>query len=315
MGKIAVLGGTGLIGRHVVELLAAGATEVAATFHSRPAFEARGVEWRRADLREPPEAAAAVRGARTVILCAGRVATSAELRRDPVTSVMETLRIGINGLEAAAKEGVDHLVLLSSCTGYPEGSTARVELEMFKDDPPAGWFGVGWMHRYLEKQLQWFCQLGRIASAVALRPTLVYGPHDDFSEEAAHFLPSFVRRVVERQSPIEIWGDGEQTRNLIHAADVARAVVASFAARPGFAAYNVAAPKSASLNDVLSMLLEADGFATAQVRHVRDRSSGASALSVSASAFAQAFDWRPIIGLREGLADTLAWYRGTLSAR
>ena len=56
---------------------------------------------------------------------------------------------------------------------------------------------------------------------VALRPTLVYGPHDDFDPASAHFVPSFIRRVVEREKPIEIWGDGSQTRNLIHAADVA----------------------------------------------------------------------------------------------
>ena len=114
---------------------------------------------------------------------------------------------------------------------------------MFTGDPPGDWFGVGWVHRFLEKQLDWYCRLQRIGAGIALRPTLVYGPHDDFDPASAHFVPSFIRRVVEREQPIEIWGDGSQSRNLIHAADVASAIVAVLQDRtPGFGAYNVSAP-------------------------------------------------------------------------
>ena len=67
---------------------------------------------------------------------------------------------------------------------------------MYAGDPPADWYGVGWVHRFLEKQLDWYCRLQRIAVGVAVRPTLVYGPHDDFDAASAHFVPSFIRRVA-----------------------------------------------------------------------------------------------------------------------
>jgi GDP-L-fucose synthase len=181
---------------------------------------------------------------------------------------------------------------------------------MFAGDPPAAWFGVGWMHRFLEKQLEWYCRhLGRIGTATALRPTLIYGPHDDFKPESAHFVPSFIHRVVAREKPIEVWGDGTQTRNLIHASDVASAVIAALAQDKGFAAYNVATPRSVSVNEVLTTLLEVDGFADAKVVHLLDKAGGTTALEVSGAAFAARFAWTPAISLRSGLAETIGWYR------
>lgn len=316
LGRIVVLGATGLVGRHLVEALVVhGARDVRATYRARQPFSAPGVEWHRVDLLDTDSVASATRGARVVILCAGKISTATELRRDPVQSIQDTLRIGVNVLEAAAAVRVDRFVMLSSCTGYPEAAGLKEESSMFLGDPPAGWFGVGWMHRFLEKQLEWYgAKLGRIGAAVALRPTLIYGPYDDFNLESGHFVPSFVHRVVARARPIEIWGDGRQTRNLIHAADVASAILAAFAHDKGYAAFNVAAPSSTSVNEVLSALLELDRFDDAEVVHRLDKAGGASALDVSVAAFARRFGWQPALSLRDGLADTLRWYRQSLGS-
>jgi GDP-L-fucose synthase len=307
-----VLGATGLIGRHVVAALQqAGAGPIVATRNRRPAFDADRLQWCAADLTTPEGAREAVKGARLAVLCAGRLSTAAELKRDPVASVMTTLRIGINVLEAAALEGVERVVLVSSTTGYPAGADIKTEGSMFAGDPPDAWFGVGWMHRFLEKQLEWYCvRLNRIGAGIILRPTLVYGPHDDFDSASAHFVPSFVRRVVERERPIEIWGDGSQMRNLIHASDVASAIVAALAGEDdGFSVFNVAAEQSASVNDVLQLLIELDGFADAEVVRRLDRAGGAAVLEVSTRAVSERYGWRSEVSLRDGLAGTLAWYR------
>lgn len=306
----AVLGGTGLIGRHVIAALRETGELVVATANRRPAFEQQGVDWRQVDLTVPDAARAVVRGSRSVVICAGRLSTAAELKRDPVRSVTTTLRIGISALEAAAAEGVERVVLLSSTTGYPAGGGLKREDMMFTGDPPDDWFGVGWVHRFLEKQLDWYCRLERIGAGIALRPTLVYGPYDDFDPASAHFVPSFIRRVVEREKPIEIWGDGSQSRNLIHAADVASAIVAVLQDKtPGFGSYNVSAPASSSVKEVLTTLVELDRFDDAEIVYRPERGTGAGALDVSAEALSARYGWRPAMSLRDGLAGTLAWYR------
>jgi nucleoside-diphosphate-sugar epimerase len=90
---------------------------------------------------------------------------------------------------------------------------------------------------------------------------------------------------------------------------VARAVVSVLSAPPGYAAYNIAAPQSVSLNEVLRTLVEIDGFVDAEIIHRLDRSGGASAVQVTATTFGARFGWEPALPLRQGLAETVQWYR------
>ena len=66
-----------------------------------------------------------------------------------------------------------------------------------------------------------------------------------------------------------------------------------------------------SINEVLTTLLEADGFGDAKVVHLLEKAGGTSALKVSGAAFNERFGWAPAMSLRAGLADTLDWYRET----
>ncbi len=313
---IGVVGATGLVGRHVVEALAAsGSHAIVATYRVRPPYDVPRTSWVKCDLRDRDDAKRALEAVETAILCAGQLSTSAVLRRDPTNSILDTLRLVTNVLEAAAHLRVRRLIMIGSCTGYPAMFRPAVEADMLRDDPPAQWFGVGWMHRYLEKQLRWYVEsLGLIGSAIVLRPTLVYGPHDDFSPETGHFVPALIRKIVERAHPIDIWGDGLQTRNLLHAADLASAIAAVLPRRATpFETFNVVSPRDVSVNEVVRHLIEIDGFSDAVVEHELARSGGPSALSVSGSAFAAATGWKVKFGVREGLADALAWYRRAIA--
>jgi GDP-L-fucose synthase len=309
---IAVLGGTGLVGRYVVETLAnAGMGQIVATHRERRPYQAAHTRWLQCDLRRPEDAKLALAGADVAIVCAGRVSTSAVLVRDPVSSIVDTLRVVTNVLEAAAKARVDRVVMISSCTAYPMLSRAAVEDDLMVEDPPGQWFGVGWMHRYAEQQLRWYVErLGMIRAGVALRPTLIYGRYDDFSPESGHFVPSLVAKVVDRTKPLEIWGDGQQSRNLVHGSDVGKAVLSVLPAKlQGAMAFNVASPTETTINEVVQHLLEIDGYVDAEIHRDFGRATGSKSLAVSGAALRETTGWEPTMDLRSGLADTVAWYR------
>lgn len=311
-GRYAVLGASGLLGTHLLARLAA-MPEVRLRAVSRrppPGAAAAGVEWLPCDLADPAQAAAAVADCDRVFIAAGVLATAPVLARDPVGPVLANLRVVTNALEAAWRAGVEKCLWVSSTTGYPPVEETLSEDRMFEDDPPPGWHGIGWVTRHLETQCRWYAErLPRKMRAAAIRPTMIYGEHDHFDEASAHFLPSLMRRVVAREKPIEVWGNGEQTRDLVHADDVARAAILAMAHPADFGVWNVGAGESVSVNACLSLLLELDGFADAEVTHLTDRPTSISNRRFDTARAAAELDFVPEIGLREGLRRTLAWYR------
>jgi len=309
---IAVLGATGLVGRYIVEALSSARDEpIMATFRQRPPYEAARTQWVSCDLRTPGAALEALSDADCAILCAGQLATSGVLRDDPVTPVLDTLRIVSNVLETASQVRLRRLLMISSCTVYPTLARPAVEADAMAGDPPSQWFGVGWMHRYAETQLRWHVEkLARIGAGIVLRPTLIYGRYDDFSPRTGHFVPTLVSKIVERVRPIDIWGDGEQSRNLLHGSDLASAVLAALdCGALGCTAFNVVSPDDATVNSVVGHLVNIDRFSDAEIHHDLAKGGGPASLSVSGAAFEAATGWHAKMALSAGLADTVAWYR------
>ena len=314
--RIVVLGGSGLIGQQVLSALKDfDVDHVAATYNRRPpTSENKDVEWLKADLLDPNSSAKAIEDATAVISCAGIVASSPVIRNDPVAPILANLRISMNALEGAAHAEVERFVWISSATGYPESAINPIKENQFFDaDPPGAWYGVGWMTRYLETQCRWYSEvLAKIKHVVALRPTMIYGPGDDFNYESGHFVPSMLRRVVEREPVIEIWGDGEQKRDLIHARDVASAALAALESKKAYSSYNVASGASVSINEVVKLLIEIDDYDTARVCHLKDKGRPISDRQFSIDAIHKDLGFHPQVSLEDGLRETIEWYRATL---
>lgn len=310
-GTYLVLGASGLVGSHALARLAGlpGRKVRAVSFSRDLAVRAPNIEPVRADLRDPAQAASLMEGVDFVLLFAGIVATAPVLARDPVGPVRDQMAVTTAACEAAFRAGVSKVVFLSSTTGYPARDGELDEDHMFEGEPPGNWAYLGWATRFLEVQARFLAERseGR-TSFVALRPTMIYGPHDNFSFEEGHFLPALLRRVVERQEPIEVWGTGEDERDLIHARDVVSASLLALRVE-GFEAFNVAAGRAHSVNGILGRLLELDRWRDARVEHVPGRPRSLQRRSFSPERARRELGFEARVTLEEGLAETLAWFR------
>ncbi|WP_413204343.1 NAD-dependent epimerase/dehydratase family protein [Rhodospirillum sp. A1_3_36] len=312
-GQYSVLGASGLLGSHLLSALAnrPGVQVRAVVHHRAPRIQAPNITPISLDLTDPDQARAAMQGADFAVIAAGIVASAPVLARDPVGPVLTNLRIATNALEAAWTEGVARCLLVSSTTGYPALETSLDEDQFFVGAPPPGWAGLGQVARFVETQAHWFAKgLPRSMHVAVIRPTLIYGEYDHFDDETAHFLPAILRRVVNRETPIEIWGTGEQTRDLVHGADVARAALLALATVQGYRAWTIGAGEAHSVNACLNMLLELDGFSNARIVHRLDKPSTVSRRRFDTRRANQELGFRPALSLRAGLRRTLEWYHG-----
>jgi nucleoside-diphosphate-sugar epimerase len=309
--RVLVTGATGLVGTHLVARLVADGVSVRATLHrAQPVDPLAAVDWVRADLRDPAACARAVDGVDLVYHCAASSQGAAVITGSPLAHVTPNVVMNAQLLEAAWRAGVRRFVYIGSSTGYPDtGARPTREAEMFEGEPHPSYFWVGWMKRYTELLcLGYREQLPRTMDTVVLRATNLYGEHDDFEPATSHVLPALIRKVVERQDPIEVWGTGRDQRDLLYVGDFVEALLRAAVAPPGGGALNVGSGRVVSVLEMLEAIMAIDSH-QAPVELHPERPSTIPVRAVDISLAAEQLGWRPTTSLHHGLSRTIAWYR------
>lgn len=161
------------------------------------------------------------------------------------------------------------------------------------------------------------CELhARVASHVHGIPTVglrlfnVYGPRQDPRSPYSGVISIFCERI-RRGAPIEIFGDGMQTRDFVFVADVVAAMLAAMRVQPaGAPVFNVCTGNAISVRDLARTIAElADTRLYAIYKPPRAgeilHSTGSPALSHATLALSE------LVTLRSGLASVLDWLNGS----
>jgi UDP-glucose 4-epimerase len=147
--------------------------------------------------------------------------------------------------------------------------------------------------------------------AVTLRFANVYGPRQDPHGEAG-VVAIFCGRI-RREKPLIVFGDGEQTRDYVHVADVAEATYAAATrhlpatARLDERAFNVGTGVETSVRTLASTLLRVAGV-TLPIEFAPRRQGEQRHSSLSIDRACTILEWRPGVPLPEGLAETYSWF-------
>ena len=144
---------------------------------------------------------------------------------------------------------------------------------------------------------------------VNLRLTNTYGPRMDLVSNTKGFLGQFIRRAL-RGEPIQVFGDGRQRRDFNYVDDVVEALLlAGTVAGVEGRSFNLGAPCAYSLLEVVEMLRELAVFDYGCVPFPPDQQAiDIGDYFADFSAWRQATGWAPRTDLREGLAETLAFF-------
>jgi UDP-glucose 4-epimerase len=144
--------------------------------------------------------------------------------------------------------------------------------------------------------------------AAVIRPFNNFGPRQNAGSYAG-IIPIVVDRAT-RGEPIEIYGDGEQTRDFVFVRDTADAAIRVHAtpATRG-RVVNVASGREVSVNELVRLMLDIIGSDT-EVRHVEPRPGDVRRHLASIDLARELIGYEPRTSLRDGLAETIAWYLG-----
>jgi dTDP-glucose 4,6-dehydratase len=131
-----------------------------------------------------------------------------------------------------------------------------------------------------------------------------YGPYQ-YPEK---LIPLMILNALHGDA-LPVYGDGMQVRNWIHSTDFARAIGHVLEHGTAGEVYNAGGPDEQANIDVVRRIVDLTGASTGQIEHVSDRPGHDRRYSLS-SQKVRALGWSPRVRFAEGLAETVAWYRG-----
>jgi len=134
-----------------------------------------------------------------------------------------------------------------------------------------------------------------------LRYFTVYGPagRPDMS------MFRFARWLIEEE-PLQLFGDGTQSRGFTYLDDIARGTIAAL--KPlGYEIFNLGGHEVISMNGLISMLEEITGK-KARINHLPANPGELLTSHAKIEKAGKLLDWKPGIGLQEGVQNLVEWY-------
>jgi UDP-glucose 4-epimerase len=226
--SVAVTGGAGLIGSYLVEiLLQAGNRVVVIDDFSKGSRENINavksfVEVREGDLESRVFANEALSGFDIVYHLASRAYGVGYSQNRHLEMLSHNERVTTNVIDALEISRPKHVLMTSSSCIYDDSGPDLIpELPLFDGYPESVNRGYGWAKRFLEQKSNLFSQETKVPVTI-VRPFNIYGERYQWLGESSQAIPMLVKRVLDGESPITVWGSGEQRRSYIHALDCSR---------------------------------------------------------------------------------------------
>jgi GDP-L-fucose synthase len=248
---------------------------------------------------------------RYVVLAAAKVGGILANNTYPVDFLSDNLRIQVNVLDAAREHGVERLLFLGSSCIYPKFAEQPIREDSLLTghlEPTNDAYAIAKIAGIMQIQavrrqygLPW----------ISAMPTNLYGPGDNFSATGSHVLPALIRRYDEAarsgQGSVTNWGSGKPRREFLHVDDMAAACLHLLENYDGEAQVNVGTGTDVTIQELASIVAESVGF-DGEIQWDLTKPDGTPQKLLDVSKLTSA-GWTAKIGLREGVKDTVEWFR------
>jgi len=297
-----VTGGTGLIGRQVVEILSNAGAMVDIVSLDYVDLNLKNVEIYHTDLRSIESCMDIVAGSEFVFHLAGIKGGVDVTAKSPATVFVPYLQFNTNILEACRLKGVEKVVYTSTIGAYPNREEF-VEGEIIDGVPMDR--AAGWAKRMAELQIQFYKEQYGLRNFTAVRPANIYGPGDNFDPENAMVIPSLMRRICSDEDPIKIWGDGSAIRDFAYSRDIAEGIILALYHQPDIPYLNLGSGKSVSIKELVETMQEIVLF---RYEFDSTKPSGFPKRVMNIDKARELIGFNPLTSLKDGLKETWEWF-------
>jgi len=302
---VAITGGGGFLG----SVVARRAAELGA--------EVKVIRSGEFDLLDPEAARRALDGAQLVINLAANVGGIGYNRKNPAPLLRDNVLMAINVFDAAIAAGTEKLVTAGSVCAYPKFTDVPFrEDDIWNGYPEETNAPYGIAKRVAQELTDTYHRQYGLDAVMPILANL-YGPGDDFDLEDSHVIPALVRKFSDAADAgadsVQLWGTGTASREFLYVEDAARALLLAAEHLESTEPVNVGTGTETTIRDLAEMIRNLTGFSGA-IEWEPSQPDGQPKRSLEVSRARDLFGFESEIGLADGLAETVAYWRNRPTA-
>ena len=241
-----------------------------------------------------------------VILAAAKVGNINENLNYPVEFLSDNIKIEINVINSAFKNGVKNLVFVSSSCLYPQNAKQPLKEEYIFSGPLEDKNEAYGLAKLVGLKLCQYYNKEYGMNYITVIPTNLYGENDKFDPEHSHVITGVMSRMyhskINNEDNVKIWGSGEVYREFIYVDDAADAIIFILECENDFEIINIGTGLDLTIKDLVKNIKIIVGFEgelifdTTKPDGVYKRQLDIGRLN--------SLGWKPKISLNEGLKKT-----------
>jgi GDP-L-fucose synthase len=245
-----------------------------------------------------------------VYLAAARVGGIFANNSRPAEFIYDNLMIQANVMHSAYVTGVKKLLFLGSSCIYPKACSQPIEEDYLLSgclEPTNQPYAVAKIAGLIMAEA-YNRQYG--TNFIAVIPTNLYGPHDNFDLDNTHVIPALLRNTHEAkisgQGFVGIWGTGSPKREFLHVDDLADACVFLMHNYNSSEIVNIGTGEEISIRELAVLVKEIVGY-EGELRYNTDMPDGTPRKLLNVGRLT-ALGWKSSISLKEGLSSVYDWF-------
>ena len=286
--KVLVTGGTGLVGRELVELMVKrGADVTSVSLDENNLDPAWGATYIKSDLRSRDNCYEVCEGMDYVFHIAGIKGSPVVMKTFEYQIFRDFMMLNTNMIDAMYNTPAMKWGLYTSTIGtYGPARTFREDDLWTQNPSPNDWF-AGWSKRMGEVQIDAYGEQYGERKMSIIKPANIYGKFDNFDLRTSTLIPSLTRKVHEATESV---------------AGAAIFAVENQISEP----LNVGHGRTFTIKEVIQTLVDVSGK-DLEITHDLTKPTG-DQFRVPNTERLNGYGFTPSVGLREGLEETYSWY-------
>lgn len=225
----------------------------------------------------------------------------------PYSLFYDNIQIGVNLIHESMQHGVKKFVQIGTVCAYPKFTPVPFDERCLWDGYPEETnapYGIA--KRVTLTQLQAARQEYGF-NGIYILPTNLYGPGDTFNPEQSHVIPALIKKFIETEGDVEVWGSGDASRDFLYVTDAIDGLLLLAEKYDRPEPVNLGSSEEIRIGALVKLISDLTGFC-GKIRWNRTKPDGQPRRGLRIWKVKE-LGWQPKVDLRDGLKNTIEWYK------